>query len=166
MRSARPRCPRSRGRISLSTSPSIGDLISSVRSLVGTKKLTPCRVHAVRAVRAIRAVRAVRAASRKGDSKPRPPRVQRGIQRLERTYFGPHQPFPYINALPLGPMIHPQTLPAIRPFIDMPARGIQRRKQGPSYAPRHPHCAPKEATRSCSAKRSPRSSLSSKNPRK
>ena len=101
VRSARPRCPRSRGRISLSTSPSIGDLISSVRSLVGTKKLTPCRVHAVRAVRAIRAVRAVRAASRKGDSKPRPPRVQRGIQRLERTYFGPHQPFPYINALPL-----------------------------------------------------------------
>ena len=92
VRSARPRCPRSRGRISLSTSPSIGDLISSVRSLVGTKKVTPCRV---------RRVRAVRAASRKGDSKPRPPRVQRGIQRLERTYFGPHQPFPYINALPL-----------------------------------------------------------------
>jgi hypothetical protein len=88
---------------------------------------------------------------------------------LERTYFGPHQPFPYINALPLWPMMThpiPQSLPAIRPFIDMPACGVQRRKQGRSYAPRHPHCAPKEATRPCSAKRSPRSSLSSKNPRK
>jgi hypothetical protein len=85
------------------------------------------------------------------------------------AYFGPHQPFPYINALPLWPMMThpiPQSLPAIRPFIDMPACGVQRRKQGRSYAPRHPHCAPKEATRPCAAKRSPRSSLSSKNPRK
>ena len=94
----------------------------------------------------LRAVRAVRAASRKGESKPRPPRVQRGIQRLGWAYFGPHQPFPYINALPLWPMMThpiPQSLPAIRPFIDMPACGVQRRKQGRSYAPRHPHCAPK-----------------------
>ena len=64
VRSARRCCPRSRGRISLSTSPSIGDLISSVRSLVGAKKVTPCRV---------RRVRAVRAASRRGVSKPRSP---------------------------------------------------------------------------------------------
>jgi hypothetical protein len=42
-----------------------------------------------------------------------------------------------------------QSLPAIRPFIDMPARGVQRRKQGRSYAQRHPHCAPKDAGYPC-----------------
>ena len=158
--SARPRCPRSRGRISLSTSPSIGDLISSVRSLVGTKKVPPCRV------RAVRAVRAVHAASRKGDSKPRPPSRPAGHPAVGMILFRASSAIPVHKRPPFVTHPIPQSLPAIRPFIDMPARGIQRRKQGRSYAPRHPHCAPKEATRSCSAKRSPRSSLSSKNPRK
>ena len=156
VRSARPRCPRSRGRISLSTSPSIGDLISSVRSLVGTKKVTPCRV---------RRVRAVRAASRRGVSKPRSPSRPAGHPAAGKNLFRATSAVPVHKRPPFVTHPIPQSLPAIRPFIDMPARGVQRRKQGRSYAPRHPHCAPKEATRPCSAKHSPRSSLSSKNPR-
>ena len=78
VRSAWPRCPRSRGRITLSTSPSIGDLISSVRSLVGTKKVTPCRV---------RRVRAVRAASRRGVSKPRSPSRPAGHPAAGKNLF-------------------------------------------------------------------------------
>ena len=120
----------------------------------------------------LRAVRPVRAASRKGESKPRPPRVQRGIQRLGKNLFRasfavPVHKRPPSEALWARPMMtpNPTNFAGDSTIIDMPARGVQRRKQGRSYAPRHPHCAPKEATRPCSAKRSPRSSLSSKNPR-
>ena len=105
VRSSRPRCPRSRGHISLSTSPSIGDLISSVRSLVGAKKVTPCRV---------RRVRAVRAASRKGDSKPRPPSRPAANPAVGKILFRASSAIPVHKRPAFVTRPIQQSLPAIR----------------------------------------------------
>ena len=52
------------------------------------RMMVPCRVRRVRRIR--RCGREVRSRN--------PPRVKRGIQRLGRSYFGPHQPIPHKRA--------------------------------------------------------------------